>query len=235
VNAVTNDFLTELSDVLTALQEREDISCVLFGSALEKAFSAGADLKQLGEKLGDARHGERRQFLVRKVFDQIMDFPFPVIAVVDGPALGSGCVIAAVCDLRVASRRATFGLPEINVGRCGGGRHLMRLVPQGKLRQMYFTGRPLLAEEGYQAGLVDILTEDGEVWDRAYELAEEIASKSPVALRYAKTSLNYCEEMGVKQGYMFEQQFTTKLSKTEDAKEASAAWLEKRTPVWKGY
>ena len=108
-----------------------------------------------------------------------------MITVIDGPALGAGAVIAACCDIRYASERATIGMPEINVGRCGGGRHMMRLLPQGKMREMYWPAHRD-AQEAYRLGLFERVVPHGTERHAAMELAREIASKSPLALRRAK-------------------------------------------------
>jgi enoyl-CoA hydratase len=157
-----------------------------------------------------------------------------VIAAVNGPALGAGQVLASVADIRIASERATFGTPEINVGRCGGGAHLGRLVPPGMLRLMYFTGEPISAWEAHRVGLVDQLVSAKRLMPAARELAQTIAAKSPLGLRLAKEALNRAEWLPVEDGYALEQQYSTRLMATDDAREAARAAVEKRSPVFKG-
>jgi len=158
----------------------------------------------------------------------------PVIAAVNGPALGAGSVLAAVSDIRIASEKATFGMPEINVGRCGGGAHMGRLIPQGMLRLMYFTGEPISAWDAHRVGLVEQVVPPRRLLPAAHELAEIIAKKSPIGLRMAKEALNRAEFMQVEEGYQLEQSYSTKLMHTEDAREATRAVVEKRAPVFKG-
>jgi enoyl-CoA hydratase/carnithine racemase len=140
----------------------------------------------------------------------------------------------ACCDFRVASDQAQIGLTEINVGRCGGGRHLSRIVPQGWVRRMYFTGQPLSAAEAYRLGAFEEVASDGSEFDRAMELAREIASKSPLAVRIGKEALDAAEDKPAEEGYRLEQACTLRLGATADAQEAVAAFREKRAPVWTG-
>ncbi|TGQ26036.1 enoyl-CoA hydratase-related protein, partial [Mesorhizobium sp. M00.F.Ca.ET.216.01.1.1] len=121
----------------------------------------------------------------------------PVIAAINGPALGAGSVLATVCDIRIAASHARFGTPEINVGRCGGAAHHGRLIPQGALRRMYFTGEPISAQEAFRLGLVDQVVASEELMPSALELASKIAAKSPLGLRYAKHALNDIESMAL--------------------------------------
>jgi enoyl-CoA hydratase/carnithine racemase len=236
VNAMSTEMYGELNDAFQAVSRREDISVVLLVSSSERCFNAGADVKEISAMTaaGDTGRDERRQAIARTMFDSILTNRQPVIAVINGPALGAGAVIAACCDIRYASERATIGMPEINVGRCGGGRHMMRLLPQGKMREMYFTGRPIDAQEAYRLGLFERVVPHGAERNAAMELAREIASKSPLALRLAKEALNSCEPLPISEGYALEQTFTLRLARSEDAKEATRAFMEKRAPVWTG-
>jgi enoyl-CoA hydratase len=209
VNAMSTEMYGELNDAFQAVSRREDISVVLLVSSSERCFNAGADVKEISAMTaaGDTGRDERRQAIARTMFDSILTY---------------------------ASERATIGMPEINVGRCGGGRHMMRLLPQGKMREMYFTGRPIDAQEAYRLGLFERVVPHGAERNAAMELAREIASKSPLALRLAKEALNSCEPLPISEGYALEQTFTLRLAKSEDAKEATRAFMEKRAPVWTG-
>jgi len=176
---------------------------------------------------------EARQALTRTVFAQVLRSPVPVVCAVDGHALGAGCQLACACDVRLATRAARFGVPEITVGRCGAGRFLMRVLPAGTVRQMYFTGKPIDAGQAHALGMVAELLDDADALHRrARELAEDIAAKSPVAVRLAKQSLDLAEEMALLEGYEVEQQFSLRLAGTPDAAEAAAAFREKRAPRW---
>lgn len=230
VNALRTQTYHELAASLRALQEDRACSVVVIRSAVPGIFCAGADVKELPLP---REVDEERQALARAVFSQVLRSPVPVICAVDGAALGAGCQLAAACDVRIATRGARFGVPEITVGRCGGGRYLMRVLPMGTVRQMYFTGRPIGAEEAHRQGMVSELLEDGASLDaRARELAGDVAAKSPTALRLAKQSLDLAEDLDVQAGYAVEQQFSLRLAATPDAAEAAAAFREKRAPRW---
>ena len=176
---------------------------------------------------------EQRQRLARDVLTAVQGSPVPVVCAIAGPALGAGFALAAACDIRLAARSASFGLPEITVGRCGGARHAMRVLPQGLVRQMYFTGRPIGADVALAAGMVnELLPDEDAVGARALEVATDIAAKSPTALRLAKQALDLVEWMPLTEGYAVEQQFSLRLAGTPDAVEAAAAFREHRAPRW---
>lgn len=233
VNALRTEDYEVIADTFEAIGRDPEIHAVVFASASERAFCAGADLVELARILeADPSEDLRRQALARRMFSAVRKLAQPVIAAVNGPALGAGAVLSACCDLRVASERATFGLPEINAGRCGGGRHMMRLLPQGTVRRMVFTTEPLGAEEALRVGFVESVHPHGEELAEATRLARIIATKSPVALRLAKESLDVCEGLPVEEGYELEQRYTVRLAATHDGAEAVQAFLDKRAPVW---
>ena len=232
VNALTTELYEEIAKVFEGLGKELDIHCAILTAAGSKAFCAGKDLKEF--LATTIEEDPIKAAVTRRTFSAIMQCEIPVIAAVNGPALGAGCVIASVCDIRVASEDATFSLPEINVGRCGGGAHLGRLIAQGALRKMFFTGQPITAAEAYRLGLVDVLSKPSELMADARRLAETIAAKSPLGLRFGKKALNEVEFLPTEVGYPIEQQYSTKLMATEDAREATRAVLEKRQPVFKG-
>jgi enoyl-CoA hydratase len=232
VNALTIALYARIADVFEEIGKRTDVHCAVFGASGAKAFCAGLDLNEfMAAKVED---DEARAAVVRRTFAAIRHCAIPVIAAVNGPALGAGCVLTSVCDIRIASPNATFGLPEINVGRCGGTAHMGRHIPQGLLRRMFFTGQPIGAEEARQAGFVDRIVPLAELAAEAMALAEIIAAKSPLGLRMGKEALNRVEFMPVEEGYALEQSFSTRLLHTEDAREATRAAIEKRQPVFKG-
>lgn len=233
VNAFSTRTYLDLESALTSLNADPACLVIIVRSGLPKIFCAGADVKEL--PMTPERDVERME-LVRRVFDLTLKASQPVIAAVRGPALGGGCGLAAACDIRLATESASFGLPEINVGRGGGARLLMRVLPQGTVRRAYFTGQPISAVEAYRLGMVTELTSDdpGALEDTTLTLAREIASKSPMAIRFAKESVDLAEEMRVSEGYHVEQQFTLRLASTNDAAEAARAFKEKRAPIWTG-
>lgn len=232
VNALTMTLYGDIAGIFEGLGNGDGVNCAVFTAEGTRAFCAGMDLKEF--LAASAEDDPERAAIVRRTFAAVRNCAVPVIAAVNGPALGAGCVLASVCDIRIAAETATFGLPEINVGRCGGGAHLGRLVPQGLLRRMFFTGRPIDAAEAYRAGLVDRVVASDALMPAAMELAAEIAGKSPLGLRYGKQALNEAEFLPVDEGYAREQTYSTRLMHTEDAREATRAVLEKRAPVFQG-
>ena len=236
VNALSSGFYAELSAVLERIAADPQVSVMVLMSASSRAFSAGADMTELAALSGaDADDADaRRQELARRVFGQLLELPQPSIAVLDGPAIGAGAVIASCADMRMGSPRASFALPELSVGRCGGGRHMMRHLPQGVVRRMFFTGQPLSSEEALRFGFLDSVHDRGELADAAMARARGIAANSPLALRLGKAALNESEALPVQEGYAVEQRYTLRLARTADAREALAARREKRAPRFTG-
>ena len=233
VNAQNKQFHEDLTLVFDVLSDRDDVRVVILTGA-GKCFSAGADIKgRAGQKseLGDHWAHSRR---VRECFYSIMECRKPVIAAINGPALGAGLAVAASADILLASEEAQLGLPEINVGLLGGGRHAMRLFGHSKTRRLMLTGKRLTGAELYRLGVVEECVPGDELMKTAMDLALEIASKSPIAMSLAKGTLNAIEEMTLRDGYRYEQNKTGELSKTEDRREARAAFAEKRQPVFNG-
>jgi enoyl-CoA hydratase len=153
---------------------------------------------------------------------------------VNGAALGAGFGLAAACDIMLCAEEALFGMPEIDVGLAGGAAMLREFFGRSRQRRMMFTGMKLTGAEMYRLGIVEACVPREQLLDEALKIAHEIAGKSPLGIKYAKTSCNMVELMPQKDAYRFEQNFTYELSKTEDALEARTAQLEKRKPVFKG-
>lgn len=232
VNALTLQLYGEIAELFESTAGWDDVHCIILSAAGSKAFCAGLDLREF--LAATVEDDPKRAAVIRRTFTAVRNAAVPVIAAVNGPALGAGCVVAACCDVRIAAENATFGLPEINVGRCGGGAHLGRLIPQGALRRMFFTGRPIDAAEAFRIGLVDEVVPSTELAEAAGRLAAVIAGKAPLGLRLGKAALNEVEFLAVDDGYAREQQYSTRLMATEDAREATRAVVEKRPPVFKG-
>ena len=232
VNAINTEVRDRLIEIFDAATDRDDIRVVVL-TAQGKVFSAGADLKQrpqAGEP-GQYWHHNR---LTRETGNAIKECSKPVIAAVNGAALGAGFGLMAACDIMMASENAVFGMPEIDVGLAGGAAMLNSLLGKSFTRRLMFTGDRLPASGLYRLGVIDSVWPSEQLLPEALKMAERIASKSPLGIRYAKTSCNLVELMPPKEGYRFEQNFTYELSKTEDAQEARRAQLEKRKPVFKG-
>jgi len=233
VNALSRVLNDELTLALDRISELDDIRVVVLTGA-GKVFCAGADLKGRAEIIkgpGDLVAHARR---TRECFHAIRECAKPVVVAINGAALGSGLAIVASGDILIASEKATVGLPEIDVGLLGGGRHAMRLFPHSRLRRMMLTGYRVPGPELLRLGVVEACTSPEELMPTALELARTIASKSPISTRLGKHTLNTIEDMSLRDGYRYEQDMTAMISKTEDAKEAQLAFKEKRDPVFKG-
>jgi enoyl-CoA hydratase len=236
VNALSSGFYEEISAALGQIAASAQVSVMVLMSASARAFCAGADVAELAALSGPAaaRADARRQELARRVFGQLLDLPQPSIAVVDGPAIGAGAVIASCADMRMGSPRACFTLPEVAVGRCGGGRHLMRHLPPGVVRRMFFTAQPLTSDEALRFGFLDSVLDSAGLAGAALTRARDIAAFSPLALRLGKAALNESEPLPVRDGYVVEQEYTLRLARSADSREALAARREKRAPRFTG-
>mgnify|MGYP002265627231 CR=1 FL=1 len=233
VNAHSQQLLEEVAWTFDTITDRDDIRvAVLTGEG--KCFCAGADIKErVGSKrqAGDHWQNSRR---AREAYHSIMECQKPVIAAINGPALGGGLALAASCDILLASDKGCLGLPEINVGLLGGGRHSQRLFSHSRQRRMMLTGQRVFGPELYRLGVVEACTDADGLLPAALEIAREIAGKSPLAMKMAKNALNQIEEMSLRDGYRYEQSQTGELSKSDDSKEAMRAFVEKRAAVFKG-
>jgi enoyl-CoA hydratase/carnithine racemase len=233
VNAVNTQFQEEMMWVFDTLSDRDDVRVAILTGA-GKHFCAGADIKARAGSERQPGEGWQHSRKAREAFHSIVECKVPVIGAINGSALGAGLAIAASCDILIAADDTALGLPEINVGLLGGGRHAMRLFGHSKTRRMMFTGQRLRGPELYRLGVVEECVPRDELMQTARALAEEIAAKSPVAMRLAKHALNAIEFMSLRDGYRFEQNMTAELSTYEDSKEAMRAFAEKRPPVFKG-
>lgn len=233
VNALTRTLNDELTLALDRISEMDEVRVVVLTGA-GKVFCAGADLKGRAEAIkgpGDLLAHSRR---TRECFHAIRECAKPVIAAINGAALGSGVAMAASSDILLVSEKASLGLPEVDVGLMGGARHAMRLFSHSRLRRMALTGMRVDGAELYRLGIVEACTAPDDLLPTAEEIARTIASKSPLATRLGKHTLNVIEDMSLRDGYRYEQDMTAAIGKTEDAKEAQLAFREKRPPVFKG-
>ena len=233
VNAQPIEFMQELTEVFDSFNDRDDVRAVVLTGA-GNTFSGGADLKQRPD-FSVAGTRAKRNRVVREVAYAIADNAKPTIAAVNGAALGAGLGLATSCDIIVASERAVFGLPEIDVGLMGGGKHTARVFPHSLARRMMLTGYRVPAEEAYRRGIIEACLPHEELLPWAMDMARTIASKSPLATRFAKDSMRTIENMTLRDGYIYEQGNTAKLSTSDDAKEAVRAFVEKRAPVFVGH
>ena len=233
VNAQDRRFHEEMTAVFDSLSDRDDVRvAVLTGAG--KVFSAGADIKQRAGAERAPGEGWQHSRRARECFHAVVECKKPVIGAINGAALGAGLAVAASCDILVASEAAVLGLPEIDVGLLGGGRHTMRLFGHSLTRRMMLTGYRVPGPELYRLGIVEACVPADQLMAAATALAAEIAAKSPVAIRLAKHALNTIEEMSLRDGYRFEQNMTAELAGHADSREAMRAFVEKRRPVFTG-
>ena len=229
VNAQTGATQDEIARCFDELSDLPEVRAVILTGA-GKVFSAGADIKA---RVGIApRPGGDRAHLrgARESYYAIMECKKPVIAAINGPALGAGLALVASCDILVAAEEAELGLPEVTVGLMGGCRHAMRLFGHSSVRRMMFTGERLRGPELYRRGVVEACVTQSELLPTARAIAARIAELSPTAVQLAKHSINTIENLSLRDGYRFEQDMTMQLSRTPDAIEAKRAFLEKRKP-----
>ena len=232
VNAFNLALQNRIIEVFDRLSDDPSVRSIVFTGA-GKAFCAGADIKErAGRVFG---HGERwtHNRSVRECFYAIMECKKPVVAAINGPALGGGLALIASCDILVASTQALVGLPEINVGLLGGGRHAMRLFGHSLTRRMMLTGYRVTGAELYRLGVVEACVEPEQLMPTALEFARDLASKSPTAIRLAKAALNTIEELSLRDGYRFEQNMTAQLQGHPDSREAMRAFAERRAPLFR--
>lgn len=232
VNALNRDMRRQLVAIFDEISERQDIRCAIL-TATGSVFCAGADLKDRPDKdiAGDFLEHNR---ITRETGNAIRECAKPVIAAINGTALGAGLGLAAACDILYASENASVGMPEINVGLAGGASMLQTLFGRSTLRRLFFTGQRLSAQDLLRLNVVEAVLPPEELLPTVKLLAQEIASKAPLATIYAKRAANMVGLMPQRDAYRFEQEFTMMLAKTEDALEARMAFLEKRQPIFKG-
>ena len=231
VNAITRSTMVELRDTFRGFADAADVRVAVFTGAGEKAFMAGVDLKTFDTDDTEADPDDPGR-LPREALEAVYDCAVPVIAAVNGPALGAGLAYAAVCDLIVAADHATFGTTEINVGLLGASAHLNLLLGRPFVRELFLTGVPAPAAELHRLGAVNRVVPAADLMTVAGELAAGLAAKSPLALRLAKQALNETEFLPLKEAYRTEQGYTRRLLQHPDSQEARKAFAEKRDPVW---
>jgi enoyl-CoA hydratase len=232
VNAQDRRFREEIVRIFDVLHDSAEARVVvLTGSG--RAFSAGADLRErpnLDEPGAYPRHNRR----VRASFDAVMECGKPVIAAINGPAIGAGCVLALCCDILLVAETAFLSMTEVDVGLAGGVRHVLRFFSQSDARLMIYTAKRITGPELYRMNVVSACVPGETLMDAAMGIARDIAGKSPLAVQAAKRSFGLTEEMALRDGYRYEQSQTVALSASEETKEAQRAFAEKRKPVFKG-
>ena len=235
LNALNTQTLDEMRRVMLAIRRDDAVRAVIITGAGEKSFIAGADINELSVQTptGGRDHAMRGQH----VLDLIENLGKPVIAAINGFALGGGCELAMACTIRIAADTARLGQPEINLGIIpgyGGTQRLSRLVGKGRALDMLLTGDHVLAPEAHRIGLVNRVVPAADVMAEARKLAAALASKAPVAARYIIDAVNKGLEMPFAEAQVFEATLFGLVSTTEDMREGTKAFLEKRKAEFKG-
>ncbi|RVU54686.1 enoyl-CoA hydratase-related protein [Anaerosphaera multitolerans] len=234
LNALNSELLEELNDYFTELADREDVKVVILTGA-GKAFVAGADIKEMSEL--SAEEGYKFANKGMEAFFKIERLNKPVIAAINGFALGGGCELALSCDIRIASKKAKIGQPEVGLGITpgfGGTQRLPRAIGTSDAKRMIFTGEHVSADEAYRIGLVSEVVEPEELLDKALELANKIAKNSKIAVRYAKQAIDTGMQTDLNSGMDIERANFGLCFATEDQKEGMKAFLEKRSAQFNG-
>lgn len=234
LNALNQQVRDDILDRLEVIARDDSVGAVIVTGAGEKSFIAGADISEFH---GRSPFDQREAMRAPRIYDVMSSFPKPVIAMINGFCLGGGCELAASCDLRIASDKARFGQPEINLGLIPGGggtQRLPRLIGPGQAMRLILTGDMIPATEAREIGLIEIVTPHEELRSRTLALASTIASKSPLALRVAKEAIRASQRMPVEEGLLYERDLFCLCFSTEDMQEGVSAFLNKRQAEWKG-
>lgn len=237
MNAINRQMLIDLAELLEEYENDASVAVVVL-TGVGKAFSAGADIKRSSNNDAD-RLAEFLSFahLTRETFHKVEIYKKPIIAAINGAALGGGLELALCCDLRVASGSAKIGLTETKLGvvpGAGGTQRLTRIVGPAMAKQLIFTGNFISGDEAFRIGLVNASVPREECLDRAILLAREIADRAPLAVQAAKKCIDMSLQVDLESGLNYEAECVKAVVVSEDQREGFAAFAEKRKPVWKG-
>ena len=235
LNALNAPTMDELAAAMGELAKDDAVRAIVLTGAGEKSFVAGADINELAKQtpVGGRDHAQRGQ----RVLDTIENLGKPVIAAINGFALGGGCELAMACTIRIAADTARLGQPEINLGLIpgyAGTQRLTRLVGRGVALEILLTGDPISAGEAHRIGLVNRVVPAAELMNEAKTLAQQLASKAPVAVRFIIDAVNRGADLPLAHAQVYETTMFGLVSTTEDMREGTTAFLEKRKPEWKG-
>ncbi len=233
LNALNTEVLTELDDVFRAIDKDDEVRVAIV-TGEGRSFIAGADIAQMSELNGT--EGRDMTIQGQKVMELIESINKPVIAAVNGFALGGGNELAMACDIRIASEKAKFGQPEVNLGIIpgyGGTQRLPRLVGKGMAKKLIYSAEMIDAQEAYRIGLVDEVVPAEELMEAAEKLAKTIMSKAPIAIKMAKVAINNGINTDLTIGVQFEAESYTSTFVSEDRVEGMKAFVEKRPAEFK--
>ena len=234
LNALNGETINELDDVFSSIKSNQEIFVVIITGSGEKAFVAGADIAELNKL--DVLSAKEFSEKGNRVYRKIETLDKPVIAAVNGFALGGGCELALSCHIRTASENAKFGQPEVNLGIIpgyGGTQRLARIVNSARALEMILTGDMISAEEAFRIGLVNKVYPQSELIDKTMELAGKIISKGQQAIRFALKAVKATDNISLVEGLSYEASLFALVCGTDDFKEGTSAFLEKRKPQFK--
>ncbi len=235
LNALNQQSMSELEEVFLEIRENAGIRAVLLTGAGEKAFGAGADIRELATLT--PLEGERLAARGQRIFGLVENCGKPVIACINGFALGGGCELALACTLRIAATTARLGQPEVKIGIIpgyGGTQRLPRLIGKGAALKMILTGEAIGAADALRLGLVDEVVEPERLMARGKELAETIAAMAPLAIRDSIRAVNSGYDLPLASGLELEASLFGLACSSSDKAEGAQAFLEKRAPLWSG-
>ena len=235
LNALNAATLDELRTALLEVQGDAAVRAIVITGAGDKSFVAGADIKELAQQTPVSGRELARKG--QAIFDLVEGLGKPVIAAINGYALGGGCELAMACTLRIAADTAKLGQPEIALGIIpgyGGTQRLSRLIGKGRALELMLTGTPVTAAEAHRLGLVNQVVPAAELMSRAKQLAQQLAQQAPLAVRYILQAVNHGLEMPTREAQAYEATFFGLLATTDDMREGMRAFLEKRKPTFQG-
>jgi len=235
LNALNRTVLLELDAVCNAISQDQTIQVVIITGMGDKAFVAGADISEMQPL--SAVEGREFARIGQGVLNKIENLRQPVIAAVNGFALGGGCELAMACDLRIAADKTKFGQPEVPLGICpgfGGTQRLPHMIGKGRAKELIYTGDMIDATEAYRIGLVNKVVPQQELLATAKEMARKIISRAPIAVQLSKAAINQSVNMPLESGIAYEAEVFGLCFATEDQTEGMSAFLEKRKPKFQG-
>jgi len=235
LNALNSELLKELNGLLDEIAQDDSVKVVVITGSGDKSFVAGADIAEMQSM--SPMEGRAFGKFGQAIFNKLENIPQPVIAAVNGFALGGGCELAMACDIRIASDRAKFGQPEVSLGIVpgfGGTQRLPRLIGKGRAKELLYTADMINAEEAYRIGLVNKIVPADELLSTTKELAEKIMARAQVAVQLCKAAVNTGMDIDLESGIAYEAEVFGLCFASADQKEGMSAFVGKRKPNFTG-